>query len=343
NIIPNYSEIPTQFQGILVYLLASLVYHYDWINLKDNNNDYINVHKDHPIHISRVFTSGIIGVLKKRLLDLGCADMCSPNNTTMIPTGIPSSIAIKSKCEQLVIENQMLRVELAKMKSELLDQMPGLVVNQIKQECSILGLQQLTATDLKNIIVSTINECSSSHTNSTSPSTNNDNHSQSTLLLTENGYRYYNWGGKIGCKVPQNWELPELNCKALIDCFITGINDSITGDSVIRPFRLLDSVDLNKSIRSSFSKAKFLFESIINHYNGNHADQIDINSLTIAQWDVIWVESFDLLSSNFNGKRSNCNEMSHITAYDKIKYPDKKTKVRRTNDSGDINDGVELS
>lgn len=63
-ILPNYSTFyPKSFKAALNYLLASLVYHQDWI--KDNFDP------QHPIFISRVWTSGVLMSLKPKVYT-GC-------------------------------------------------------------------------------------------------------------------------------------------------------------------------------------------------------------------------------------------------------------------------------
>lgn len=60
NIIPNYQSFPITFQRIIPYLIAHIVFHYEWIIEKDSHGEYLNVNKHHPIHTSRIMTLGII-------------------------------------------------------------------------------------------------------------------------------------------------------------------------------------------------------------------------------------------------------------------------------------------
>lgn len=85
DIVPNYSLFPQSFQTMLPYLVASIVFHYDWIIAKDNEGKFINVNSKHPIHSSRIMNSGVIQTLKESLIS-NISGKC--NITGMTATGI---------------------------------------------------------------------------------------------------------------------------------------------------------------------------------------------------------------------------------------------------------------
>jgi hypothetical protein len=108
-IFPNYNQanLPAGFHQCLPYLLASIVYHVNWI---ENNLD-----KQHPIFKSPLWTSNFISKSKPYVL----AGIKRCSKTNMIATGIPPMIDLT--CDVKIIKDsfEWLFEVLAKSSNEI--------------------------------------------------------------------------------------------------------------------------------------------------------------------------------------------------------------------------------
>jgi hypothetical protein len=53
-VVPGYADYPENFKACIPYLLASLVYHYEWLTEKDSVGNYVNMAPCHPFFTSIV-------------------------------------------------------------------------------------------------------------------------------------------------------------------------------------------------------------------------------------------------------------------------------------------------
>jgi len=84
-LLPNYSTFyRVNFRVPLTYLLASLVYHQDW--MKEN------FAPNHPIFISRIWTSGVVNRLKTKVYT-GCL---KNDKTCLCATKIPPHVVLQN-------------------------------------------------------------------------------------------------------------------------------------------------------------------------------------------------------------------------------------------------------
>jgi hypothetical protein len=81
---------PETFRVALPFLLASIVFHYDWLTERDVNGNYVNISSNHKFFTSRLFTSGLCAELKKDVLGINVTGKCEA--TGMTATGVPQSV-----------------------------------------------------------------------------------------------------------------------------------------------------------------------------------------------------------------------------------------------------------
>jgi hypothetical protein len=83
-VLPSYSSFPVNFKAVLPYLLASVVFHRDWLNR--------TLHANHPFRMSLLMTSGLIDKL-----NLGSKVHTGVDrnaDTCMKATGIPTVLTL---------------------------------------------------------------------------------------------------------------------------------------------------------------------------------------------------------------------------------------------------------
>lgn len=94
DILPGYLTFyPSCFRQVIPYLLASLIYHMDYL--------VVTLPKDHPLFIQRVWTSGIMKRLKDKVLS-GCG---RNEQSKMFATGIPPHIILANQI--IILENRL--------------------------------------------------------------------------------------------------------------------------------------------------------------------------------------------------------------------------------------------
>ena len=89
DILPEYDGLPASFKAALPYLLASLVYHKTFL--------ISTLCSDHPIFLSRVWTTGIMNDLSSKVL-AGCGRNPISN---MAATGIPPTLVLANQMDML--------------------------------------------------------------------------------------------------------------------------------------------------------------------------------------------------------------------------------------------------
>jgi hypothetical protein len=63
------------------------VYHHEWLTKKDNNGNNMIIGANHPIFLSRVFTTGQVYMLSDKVIGDVTSGRCE--HTNMTATGIP--------------------------------------------------------------------------------------------------------------------------------------------------------------------------------------------------------------------------------------------------------------
>jgi len=146
-VVPGFSGYPAGFRFAIPFLLASLVYHSEWLNN--------NLPRTHP-YFNCAFYRHSYGVsLKPRVL-LGL-NKCA--TTGMQATGIPPHMAtayrvseVEKSIQRMNEDNATRHSEIQAMSSTMLTTLPRLVVNEIREHCVVTGMQPLTMIDLERVL-----------------------------------------------------------------------------------------------------------------------------------------------------------------------------------------------
>jgi hypothetical protein len=312
-ICPSYRSYNSGFQSCLPYLLASLIWHWDWLTEKNSAQQYVHIALNHPILQCRLVTSELIPRLKTLVIGPITTGKC--NVTGMSASGIPTHIDLQRKLECLEHENARLRVTITENHEILLSQLPQKVTQNIIENINIQGVQQLSRNDFNQLFDEGFRR--------NNPSKDTDISANVTLSTgvtsgSEPGYRFWTWGGKLR-PVPEHWSMPKGTVKAICDLFFTG-----QPQIDVRPYRLICTSDLSRKNQCGFAKA----HSIFNHFKnealskGLVATEMEFRLLRSTQWDGIFEIIFTEIINRLNEARANpvrnAGEVKYCTFYEML-------------------------
>jgi len=235
-ILPGYSSFyPVSFRKVCPFLLASLVHHMDW--LKDNLS--IN----HPLFISRVWTSGLLDRLKP-LLQSG--NISNPI-TKLCATGVPEYVQLSSDIESL--KNRMTSFE-GSMTIKI-DDLPQKLKDVMFENLQINGAIPITASQVQDMINDLRNTLQSSISNAVNNQRNTENNNENNNMVSSTNSTTWAWKGRFH-PVPEGYRFPKCSTKALWDLWWGGIPRERIG-----PLRQLKSFDFGqRSDITNLSKAR---------------------------------------------------------------------------------------
>lgn len=318
-ICPRYEQYPITFQSCIPYLLASLVYHHDWWSAKDEAGEYINISKYHPIHQSRVVTSGLLQRLKSQLSAINTSGRCSV--TGMTATGIPMHVDLLREIEVLKMENSALKQQFQQHHTILMEELPRKVTENILANCNVEGVQQISRNEFDcalDRLYDRINTNITSNIRQLQPIVESIPAVDDTVRNDT-----WNWGGKMNLPVPEEWSFPKGTTKTVCDLFITGIPWS--DNKRIRPFQLIRVSLLHRKDQSAFTKAEKVFTMIKNKSIENNffrGTLAEFRTISIPLWDRVFSETYTHLIALVSAKRQKAipkaAELSIITFYDML-------------------------
>ena len=326
-ILPGYVTFyPSTFRHVLLFLLASLVYHQDFIR---NNFD-----KDHPIFNQRVWTSGVLVKLKDRVL-AGCGR--NPISK-MVASGIPPHILLANEIVKLKEEIAYLKFELLKR----LETLPEEIKKSMLENFKIDGTVPITHSqvesmmlDLKNCVISAISN-QSEQTNAKIAELNKENLSSNNNIIGGNKYVTFYWNDRWH-PVDKNFRFPtRIDTRTLWDLWWNG-----KPVDRIAPYRHLQTFDFFvKSDKQKLCRARRVINKLI-HYsiivmNSNEINDVSIGlktnyirDMSIVERDRVFEESYIKLYSVLSGQSLEVLDMKRVgeksvnTIWDKINEFDK--------------------
>ena len=326
--LPIYNSYPNTFKQVVPYLLASIVYHEEWLRN--------NLHNNHPLFSTQLFTYYVnLNYFRNNIV----TGIGRCNKSKMIATGIPPHLALVNQLIGLSTNINECKEELNKQSIKL----PKLVSTEILKKFSINGAVPVTQDDLNKIVNEIVTQLSDKiSNNSNSDSKSNSNHTEnkdSNDNITP--FKFWMWGldGKQQSfhMVWKGWKLPKCSLKDMFNLWHHGnIHDKI------QPYKLLRWNDLvDKAQVQQFSKINKVFQSIesIARLNNLFPQDKSIGSLTIEETSLLFDKAFVILmeqiqpgSTTSNSYRIGDNAIG--TVYNRIR---KKRKLEETNVAITIN------
>lgn len=344
-IAPGYDQLPACFQGCLIYLLASIVHHYDWLTAKDESGSYVNLPASHPFFVSRIFTSGKLLQFRQHLLPLNTDGRCEESGMTA--TGIPPSVENARRLARIEAENVKLRAEIVQLRTDMITLLPEAVVGLLKENITAPGLHQVTRTEMITMIEEGFARLRSSMAAVEPAQTVTTITTSATVVEGQlnnwkwNTYNVWSWGGKLDRPVPMDFEFPKTKCavKEICDMFFSGIPAQN-----IRPFHFIKSMQLKRDQQSAFCKAMTVFRTISERAATIGSEQFGTTSVAelykvrLTTWDQLFTQAFLTLLDDIKACRNgkvvhNPGEMSYSTFYDLLGVMSKKgsTTLEQTN------------
>jgi hypothetical protein len=290
--LPGYHSKPTGFRAVLPYLLASLLYHEDF--LRDT------LPPENPIFRSRVFTQNESRDSLKSLVKLGVG-RCP--YTGMQATGIPPHLAIAGKIETLVAHIKQLEEKLDAQQTYLETLLPSnlsaQVIDDLRQNFTITGVMPVTLKDIQALLtdVRGLVQSESKAMREYVDKRHDDMvalaSGQSRIRGTgEWNWAQYQWPDNNVHFVPHGWRVPtQIPVKAAFDWWYHG--DKAAG---IRPLRLLGKNDIMPCDAMRFTRYKRVMKEL--------ADRMELPDGVSSPMELSLPESDTVYNTAFNKLKS---------------------------------------
>jgi hypothetical protein len=318
-ILPGYLSYPSSFRGCLPFLLSSIAFHWPWITCRSEDNDnYKNISKKHPIFRSRLFMASKNGVplldyLRQNVLPLNTEGACDITN--MKATGIPPHIDQSREIEKLRAENEQLRALLIKNHSEIMEDLPKRVTDTFRETITAPGLQQMSAPELRLLLKELIAEQRAASAQIQSQQSHTPTEQDANFRL-EDGYGLWCWRGRFR-KIPPNYSFPGGSVKEVCDLFFFGVPAEH-----IRPFRMISCSDFVKADEQKVSKARAVYDHIcsIALENSLVSSRDALHALEYREWDRVFKAAFQMVSERAQATKkrrlARAEEKSYSTVFD---------------------------
>ncbi len=322
-ICPGYSDFyPAEFKQALPNLLASLIFHMDFVR------ETLSPH--HPLFQQRVYTSGI--ELKLRPLIL--TGHFSHPVSRMKATGIPIHVLLNKKLNDLQGSVDILNDSLASKFQELKSQIPQAVCDLVLAQCQVNGAVPITAEQVSAMLRDFLSQFLLAKQNDAIvlPPVND----VAAGNVNDLG-KLWTWGGGLHM-VPETFHFPKCNVRTMWDLWWVG-NPALQ----IQPYRKLRADDLKViTEKKGLAKARVVMNVMCGYSGVENNVRIGETFLqmTSVDRDSKFAIAFKLLcdeayrnSEALDQRR--VGEFSYFTFYDllkQIKRPRKKTKRIREED-----------
>jgi hypothetical protein len=295
-ILPGYrSFYPVTFRKVCPFLLASIVYHMDW--LKDN------FPIDHPLFISRLWTSGILERLKS---SVHTGNVSNPV-TKLCATGVPEYV-------QLSHDIYSVRNRVAELEVNLggkIDELPEKLKSTMLDNFQVNGAVPITFNQVQGML----NDLKNTLTTALSTAVANQHNSNASNHLTNNSdlqCTLWTWKGRLH-PVPEGFRFPKCTTKAVWDLWWDGLPVER-----IKPLRHLKSFDLSRADGNNMSKARKVLKAL----TGELTDE-DVSALSISDRDNLFQDRYLQLfrkmypdQSEDHHDRRRIGDLTYMTVYD---------------------------
>lgn len=212
----NYKSFPKSFRQTMPYLLASMVYHYEWLRE--------NLPSLHPVKNCVAFCSNHLQAWREFVV---CGR--SVSDSDMIATGIPPTLIISQEVDKLMKRVMELESILEKRNDDLheylentLVRLPASVEERISTRFTINGAIQLTREDLERSardqeerILQRVEMILTQRL--VQPNAQDDTETTSeTTEHAQNDFQLFHYANRFN-KVPSDFRFISLNVKSMFD------------------------------------------------------------------------------------------------------------------------------
>lgn len=280
-----------------------------------------NISENHPIFVSRLWSSPIFTRLRGKVLGLNTMGKCTLSDITA--TGIPEHLELARKYDELKERFEKMIETMQENHNDLKNNLPGLVAACLQKNITATGVKEMTRDELESVIRDIFNkrdqELAAASTATTTALTVSPN-VVNYFSLDNKGYGSWCWGGKLNRFVPQDFVFPKCPVKAMADLFVFGMNAQ-----TIRPFRMFHATGLESKIdKANFCKANFVFNCVVSVALAHEylRSKEELALITPLEWDRVFNDAFILLLGQISllGKSiKKPGELSYLSLYDYCK------------------------
>ncbi|ETP28117.1 hypothetical protein F442_22597 [Phytophthora nicotianae P10297] len=310
-VVSGFSNYPRGIQSAFPFLLASIIFHEDYLRK--------NLCENHPIFKSRAFSSNLLLHLQRDapILSIGTSPVCS-----LKATGIPLHLAVAQQVRHL-------KEEVANLRTSMETTLPSTIVREMRQHFVVNGVAPISLHDLDSRISELETRMTARFSSAlldiqiprttTEPTTTNGQHNWQT----------WSWNdGQICHNVLKDWEFPaRANAKLLWNLWFFGDKD--VG---IRPYRLLNKqYDILPQHQMRYTRVRIVME---------HLEQLakeaqlfpsgltSVSMLEIPAADEVFDTSFAMmLSKLYTRAPKRAEDLSCGTLYNRLCQYRKKNTI----------------
>ena len=207
-VLPGFANVPHSFRPVLLPLLASLVYHRDWLKS--------SLPRNHPYFKSAVITSGVVD----RLADANIVLSGSFTNAAsgMVATGVPPSAVLLDEIKKQAAASQAgvdgVTDRLKSMEQTLV-LLPERVARTVSDAVTINGVVPLTRASVEEIVVGAVQSAVQQLQGSIQAGAAAAGAAASassapavpTAVTDASGFRAWNHSGRLGLYTPSDFAL----------------------------------------------------------------------------------------------------------------------------------------
>jgi hypothetical protein len=202
DICPNYGNLPDSFRSVLPFLLASLVYHKDWL--------LSSLPRTHPLFLSKVWTSHVMTLVQPHLLTgTGTCEI-----TRMAASGIPPHIVITNRIHIMEISMDRLKLDMQRqfeVVAASFENLPKKLTAEMLSHFQVNGAVPLTETMVASMLTDFKADILSAIAGTSAASQARPPASQELLPVlpaSQQSWNSYTWGGRIH-PVPSDFVFPK--------------------------------------------------------------------------------------------------------------------------------------
>lgn len=317
-ILPGYNDFyPNSFKVALPFLLASLVYHAEFLKQVLSPN--------HPLFQQRVWKDGYIQQLKSKVFSGYQRNV----TTGLIATGIPTHVTLCQRLKDVESKIESIEVSLG----DKIFQVPEMVKSEILKTFEIEGALPITTTDLSNMIQGLEERLTNklkSFIIQTPNQIQEQQQQQDQQDVTTNSQQWV-WGGRFH-PIPEDFVLPKCNLKTFWDLWFEG--NPLLRISPYKSFKKYDFSSRKNYV--SYSKGKNVIQKL--HELSGKNEQ-EINELNKIERDSLFISTFQQFCVKYHPEVTNdkVDGLSYVTWYERMQQRNRKRK-RIDNDQDSIHD-----
>ena len=267
-ILPGYITFyPSTFRTVLSYLLASIVFHKDWL--------IRSLHNRHPLFNTPLWTSGILDRLASQVL----AGNGRNSTSLLTATGIPPHILLANELAKVERKLEALRLDLMERLNQLPDEIKTVMLQNFQVNGALPITHSQVVTMISNLEQTILNAMQQQQVHFAAQSTSSSTLPSASEGRSGGGYRTWTWKNRFHY-VPQDFNFPTENMSNMWHLWWDG-----KVVERIAPYRKLQPYDLdNKNFRNRFIKARKVMEFITHHCGKTSNEIASANSAQRVQY-----------------------------------------------------------